>query len=92
MIPHPQSVSRFSFNIAVSQRGEFKLFSTHNVKFIWDPCDEATKGGCEQICNKDGDNAVCACDSQHFLNVDGTSCDESRLLIILKFSSISIFN
>ena len=58
------------------------------------PCDEATKGGCAQICTKDGDNAVCSC-SSGTLNADGKTCDgagvtaQTRKKIFFQHSSQS---
>ena len=47
------------------------------------PCDKATKGGCEQVCNKDGENAKCSCEpAEDFtLNADGKTCDKSKFFI-----------
>ena len=40
------------------------------------PCDKATKGGCDQVCEKDGAKAVCKCDKEGFqLEEDNQSCE-----------------
>ena len=53
----------------------FKLFQNHYLPVH--PCDKETKGGCDQICNKDGDDAVCACNEPDYkLAEDGKSCDK----------------
>ena len=44
------------------------------------PCDKETKGGCDQICNKDGDDAVCSCNEPDYkLGEDGKSCEEGDI-------------
>ena len=42
------------------------------------PCDKDSKGGCEQLCNKDGVNAKCSCNEGYKLNADGVACDKSE--------------
>ena len=48
------------------------------------PCDREGKGGCEQVCNKDGVNAKCSCGpAEDFtLNADGKTCDKSKVSIL----------
>ena len=43
------------------------------------PCDKKANGGCEQTCNKDGDNAVCSCAEDYKLKEDG-SCEKGASL------------
>ena len=42
------------------------------------PCDKENKGGCSQICNKKGDEALCACDEGFELDTDGQTCNKSK--------------
>lgn len=49
------------------------LFSVH-------PCDQPDKGGCEQICNKKGDEGQCGCNEGYKL-VDGKTCEKSMILV-----------
>ena len=44
------------------------------------PCDKENKGGCEQVCNKDGKKPKCSCTpaTDYKLNDDGVSCDPSK--------------
>ena len=49
------------------------LFSVH-------PCDQPGKGGCEQICNKKGDEGQCGC-NEGFKLIDGKTCEKSRILV-----------
>ena len=47
-------------------------------------CDKPTKGGCEQICTKKGDEAICKCKTPEFkLSTDGKSCDKGRNFLIV---------
>ena len=48
--------------------------------FTVHPCDKDTKGGCDQICNKDGDDAVCACMKGYETNDGGKTCTKSKSL------------
>ena len=41
------------------------------------PCDIGN-GGCGQICNRDGDDAVCACEEGFELGSDGKSCSKGE--------------
>ena len=51
--------------------------------FLVHPCDKKTRGGCEQACNKDGDNAKCSCEPGiDTLNADGKTCDRSKASIL----------
>ena len=45
------------------------------------PCDKDSKGGCEQLCNKDGVNAKCSCEpTEDFtLNKDAQTCDKGEI-------------
>ena len=51
----------------------------HSIYFLVHPCDKKTYGGCEQVCNKDGENAKCSCEpaEEFTLNADGKTCDKS---------------
>ena len=45
------------------------------------PCERADKGGCSDICEKDGDNVVCKCNNPttHKLDIAGKKkCIESK--------------
>ena len=39
-------------------------------------CDRGQNGGCEQICNKKGNQATCSCKKGFDLSEDGKSCEE----------------
>ena len=40
------------------------------------PCDKKSKGGCDQTCTKDGENAICSCTPVDFkLGEDGKTCE-----------------
>ena len=45
--------------------------------FTVHPCDKETKGGCDQVCNKDGEKAKCGC-NEGFRLVDETTCEKSE--------------
>ena len=39
------------------------------------PCDQANKGGCNDTCTKNGDQADCSCTKTgHILHTDGKNC------------------
>ena len=42
------------------------------------PCDKKDNGGCSQVCNKDGEEAACACHEGFELTDDEKSCKESK--------------
>lgn len=50
------------------------------------PCDRPDNAGCEQVCNKEGDNGVCACNEGYKLV--GNACNKSKysscLLLVAK--------
>ena len=39
------------------------------------PCDQPDKAGCEETCEKKGDEAVCGCPDEYQLAGDGKSCE-----------------
>ena len=39
------------------------------------PCDQPDKAGCEETCEKKGDEAVCGCPAEYQLSADGKSCE-----------------
>ena len=50
------------------------------------PCDKETKGGCDQICVKNGEKHTCACNAPEFkLGDDGKKCDKGKRHIGLRF-------
>ena len=55
------------------------------------PCDKETKGGCEQVCNKDGEKAKCSCDPKedYKLEEDG-SCTKSKNIFSSLFVKIRL--
>ena len=79
----------------VSQRGSNKTFTSSNYYIdlseaqgcnCFDssspsvhPCDKETKGGCEHVCNKDGDEAKCSCNDGYKLAEDGQECEFGNL-------------
>ena len=63
----------FSLTIIRDRRiNELYLFITVH------PCDSAEKGGCEHVCNKDGDQSVCSCNDGYKLKEDQHSCVKSK--------------
>ena len=46
------------------------------------PCDKPTKGGCDQVCKKDGDKSSCSCNEGYRLEEDGKSCEKSKFDLI----------
>ena len=42
------------------------------------PCDKEEKGGCSDICERKGDEAVCKCEENFKLTDDGKTCEESK--------------
>ena len=49
------------------------------VIFLVHPCDKAEKGGCEQTCEKKGEEEyICTCPVGYKLNDDGKKCDKSK--------------
>ena len=60
-----------------------RLISVH-------PCDKTTKGGCEHVCEKDGDEPVCKCNKDYKLNeLNKKTCSKSKLFITTKWWIIS---
>ena len=52
-------------------------FSCHISSALVHPCDKKTKGGCDQICEKNGEAAKCACKEPEFkLAEDTKSCEK----------------
>ena len=45
------------------------MFSVH-------PCDQPDKAGCEQVCNKEGDEGKCDCNEGYKPN--GKKCEKSK--------------
>ena len=46
------------------------------------PCDKADKGGCDQTCEKKGEEErICSCGVGFKLNADGQKCDKSMSII-----------
>ena len=43
------------------------------------PCEKETKGGCDHICNKKGDEVLCSCNDGYKLDGDAKSCIKSML-------------
>ena len=46
------------------------------------PCDKPSKGGCEQMCEKMGNEAICKCNAGYTLEADGQSCSEGKYKIV----------
>merc|ERR1712007_369686 len=42
------------------------------------PCDTEEKGGCAQMCEKEGDNVKCGCAEGFVLGGDGKSCEKEE--------------
>ena len=55
------------------------VYTAHNKLYLClvHPCDIGN-GGCGQICEKDGDSTVCACEEGFELGPDGKSCSASK--------------
>ena len=47
------------------------------------PCDQASKGGCHQQCEKNGDEAKCGCNEGYEMTDDGKTCKESKGYLLL---------
>lgn len=45
-------------------------------------CDSGNNGGCDQICNKDGDQAACTCRKGFKLSSDKVSCIKGNALCL----------
>ena len=46
------------------------------------PCDKPTKGGCEQVCDKKGDEALCGCKEGYKVSAeDKSKCTKSKCLL-----------
>ncbi len=50
------------------------VFLIHHFQFLVHPCDEASKGGCSQICNKRKEKHECSCEVGFVLTEDKMSC------------------
>ena len=37
-------------------------------------CDQGNNGGCEHVCNKKGDEVLCACNKEYKLAENNSSC------------------
>ena len=49
-----------------------------NIFSLVHPCDEANRGGCQHICLKRNNMAVCKCKLGFTLEEDGKSCEKGR--------------
>ena len=47
------------------------FFSVH-------PCDQSSNGGCNQKCEKNGEEAKCGCKEEYEMTDDGKTCKESK--------------
>ena len=45
------------------------------------PCDQENKGGCEQLCTKKDDQAVCGCNEGYRVATDPKKCEKSKFQI-----------
>ena len=50
------------------------IFQINNFRSLVHPCDEASNGGCNQICNKVKDNHKCSCQAGFVLEEDKMTC------------------
>ena len=48
------------------------------IIFLVHPCDRSDNGGCQQKCNKDGDEFTCSCDKGFKLADDKAACSKSE--------------
>ena len=74
-------------------------YSTYHIKscsfFPVHPCDKDTKGGCAQVCNKDGAGFFCSCEEGFKVSTqDEKLCEKGKLLnlknfLVLKSISVS---
>jgi len=53
-----------------------KLASDGIACVVLHPCDTVSNGGCSDICNKAGDNAMCGCPSKYALTTNGVLDNE----------------
>ena len=77
-------------SVFVSYKSSKKSTSENNYLSTFTPvhpCDKESKGGCEQVCNKDGVNAKCSCEpTEDFtLNKDGQTCDKGNMTLMVAF-------
>ena len=52
------------------------------------PCD-TNKGGCAEICTRDGDKAKCACKKGWGLQADGKKCRKCKQISVISLLIIS---
>lgn len=63
----------------------------HLIFLLVHPCDKPARGGCEEFCNKDGENVVCTCGLGFVLARDGKSCDKSNhRFFVIQFSMFNM--
>ena len=62
--------------------------------YLVHPCDKADKGGCEETCEKKGEEEfICSCPVGYKLNDDGKKCDKSKFsLFFFHFYHIVLFS
>ena len=46
------------------------------ISFSVHPCEKEDNGGCQHVCEKDGDDAKCSCHDGFKLAADGKSCEK----------------
>ena len=49
------------------------------------PCDRDNKGGCEQVCEKDGAKAKCGCKEGFEITDDGITCKKGKFNTFRRF-------
>ena len=51
------------------------LFTVH-------PCEKEARGGCSEVCNRDGVEAICACTNPKTrrLKADNKTCEKSKFI------------
>ena len=50
----------------------------HPFQFLVHSCDEASKGGCSQICNKRKEKHECSCQPGFALEKDNMTCKQGE--------------
>ena len=53
--------------------------------YLVHPCDRKDNGGCNQVCDKEGDNKTCSCDEGFELLPDGVNCKECKIIFRRRF-------
>ena len=67
------------FRILLVVANLLKDISMYWCLYLVHPCDKGSNGGCNQVCNKVGDDFTCSCNEGYTLSVDKESCVAGRI-------------